>query len=128
MQSIDNVENVIINVIDGTNDGDLTITREIIGEHAYLVFTPKHNVNINNEITFKATAEHHEDNTVYEWYDADDKCDLGPLFQFLWTHLSQLQFFLLTSFLPFLFYLLSGLNYAIICPSTASTSSHFEML
>ena len=62
VQSIDNVENVIINVIDGTNDGDLTITREIIGEHAYLVFTPKHNVDINNEITFEATAEHHEDN------------------------------------------------------------------
>ena len=26
---------------------------------------------------------HFMDNTVYEWYDADDKCDLGPLFQML---------------------------------------------
>ena len=57
--SIDNVENIII---DGTNDDDLTITREIIGDHAYLVFTPKYNTSINNEITFEATAEHHEDN------------------------------------------------------------------
>ena len=62
VQSIDNVENVIINVIDGTNDGDLIITREIIDERAYLVFTPKYNVNINNEITFEVKAEHHEDN------------------------------------------------------------------
>ena len=58
--SIDNVENIII---DGTNDGDLTITREIIDDHAYLVFTPKYNVDIKNkEITFVATAEKHEDN------------------------------------------------------------------
>ena len=60
--SIDNVENIIINVTNGTNDGDLTITREIIGEHAYLVFTPKYNVDINKEITFEVTAEKHEDN------------------------------------------------------------------
>ena len=59
VQSIDNVENIII---DGTNDEDLFITREIIDDHAYLVFTPKHNVNINNEITLEAKAEHHEDN------------------------------------------------------------------
>ena len=58
--SIDNVENIII---DGTNDGDLTITREIIDDHAYLVFTPKYNVDIKNkEMTFVATAEKHEDN------------------------------------------------------------------
>ena len=60
--SIDNVENIIINVINETNDGDLTITREIIDERAYLVFTPKHNVNINKEITFETTAAKHEDN------------------------------------------------------------------
>ncbi len=59
VKNIDNVENIII---DGTNDEDLIITREIIGDHAYLVFTPKYNTSINNEITFEATAEHHEDN------------------------------------------------------------------
>lgn len=62
VSSIDIVENIIINVKNGTNDGDITITREIIDNNAYLVFTPKHNVDINKEITFEATAEKHEDN------------------------------------------------------------------
>ena len=62
VSSIDIVENIIINVKNGTNDGDLTITREIIDGNAYLVFTPKHNVDINKEITFEATSEKHEDN------------------------------------------------------------------
>ena len=62
VSSIDIVENIIINVKNGTNDGDITITREIIDNNAYLVFTPKHNIDINKEITFEATAEKHEDN------------------------------------------------------------------
>lgn len=62
VSSIDAVEKININVINGTYDGDLNITHEIINNNAYLVFTPSYNTNINKTITLEAQAENKPNN------------------------------------------------------------------